>query len=114
MVKLVDVLLEDDVILLAIVDSETETTSVVRYLEPTGKIFADREVYNFEKKSYVIDNTCIDGYYDSECMEDAGYMAVAGGWYRMGADTESDSDYVQSSSEEDEESDGSVVESEED
>jgi len=112
---LVDVLNELDdgttTDLVAKIVEETDSTFTVRYLSPTKKFYGERVIYKYESDTYVIDKSCVSGYYDSKDEEDAGFEKIEGGWVQV----ENDSDYQPSDEPETEsESEESVVESEED
>ena len=91
---------------IARIEKDEGSTYVVRYLSPTKKLHGDMRIYAYEKDTYTIEKSCVSGFYDSTKEEDAGFLAVDGGWVM---DNEPD-EYVPSGSDETE-SDVSLTES---
>jgi hypothetical protein len=91
---------------IARIEKDQGSSYVVRYLSPTKKLHGDLKIYAYEKETSVIEKSCVSGFYDSTKEEDAGFVAVDGGWV-LDEDTE---EYVPSGSDETE-SDVSLTDS---
>ena len=68
---LVDILLEDDVIMLAKVVGESNDVLKVQYFVQTNKRYLDQRIYKYEDTIEEVDKTCVAGYYEDGSDESA-------------------------------------------
>lgn len=100
---LVDILTEDGVMLAKVV-GEHENTKNVRYLTPTKSRDDGCVVYDWEDDVCEVEESSVQGYYDTDDMRCAGFRRVPGGYVMT---CEFDDDY--SPSEEDSDTDDSEL-----
>ena len=100
---LIDVLIENEdgesEYQLARIISKTETGFSVQFLTETSRLYeGSLRIFKFEKEHTEIEENSVNGYYDTDDIEDAGYIKVDGGGYVDKG--EYDGDYDPSESEE--------------
>ena len=103
---IVDILLEDDVIMLAKVVETLENSFKVKYFVQTKKIYGDQKIYDYEDIVNEVDKECVSGYYDeNEDESAAGFTHIKGvGFVRNEDDSEYEPD-EESEDDEDEDED---------
>jgi hypothetical protein len=62
------------------IEKDLGSSYLIRYLSPTKKLHGDLKIYAYENDTYEIDKESVSGFYDSTKEEDAGFVAVNGGW----------------------------------
>lgn len=111
---LVDILLEDDIIMLAKVVEECGKQIKVKYFVPTNKKYEDQQVYNYDDTIEEVDIECVNGYYEKDSDETAaGFVYIQGvGFIR--SDDQSEYDPQSETDSSSDESDSDLEDEEED
>lgn len=101
--QLIDVLFDDSTISLAkIVEvDDSDSKFKVKYMVPTSKKYGDKRLYKYDSNVETIDKECVNGYYDTENEEVAGYVKTDYGFI-LCEEEDDESDYEPSESEEEE------------
>lgn len=80
---------------------EKETTFVIKYLNETDKLYEGCMVFRFDSELSEIDKECVDGFYETSEIEEAGYEKIDGVGYIMDETTDCWAPSSPSESEED-------------
>lgn len=101
--QLIDVLFDDSTISLAkIVEvDDSDSKFKVKYMVPSSKKYGDKRLYKYDSNVETIDKECVNGYYDTENEEIAGYVKTEYGFI-LCDEEDDESDYDPSESEEEE------------
>jgi hypothetical protein len=83
---LIDVLIEDEDgekdYQLARIVSKVDNGFIVQFLSETSRLYEDRmTIFRFDKETAEIDEKSVNGYYDTDDIEKAGYIKINGVGY---------------------------------
>ncbi len=81
---------------------ETDKTFIIKYLNETEKLYEKCIVFRFDREVSEVDKECVDCYYETTNVEDAGYEKIEGVGYILADTSDCWVPYSSSESESDE------------